>query len=639
MIMDFFKQALGSSSRREETRFDTAAFFVVLAGAFLLPLFFMPLPAVSLSFGKALLLALTGIIALLLWLVGRLQDGVIHVPKSGILAALLGILGAFLVSALFSPSPQISFSGLDYELGTFVSLLFLTLFAFLGAALFESRSRLFALYIAVVASFTAVFLLEAARLILGDGFFLLNGLNSSAGSLLGKWNDLGLFAGLIALLSLITLEYLTLEKKIRIFFYCALGIAIATLMVVSFSLAWGILGVFALIVVVYRFSLILFAKKAGRTLAVNTLPYAALAVLLLSVLFFLSGNALQGYLSTMLNVNQIEVRPAWSATTDILKGTWNESLIFGSGPNLFVRQWLLLKDEAVNLSAFWDTDFRFGIGLLPTFAVTTGLLGALAWLVFLGALLYRGARAFFAAADEATHYFVFSLFAVLVYLWSSTIFYVPSFSVVALAFLFTGCFVALCAQKKLIGTVSFSYTNDPRVGFATVLVLVILLIGTVVGGYFVTKRLVAFLYFQDARTAFEQSDIVRAERSLGKALEFYPADAFYRALIEVRIAQMNELFQKQDIPAETLRAQFQEILGAAVAAGNAAIAVNETDYLNWLSLARIYTALVPIKVEGAYEHAKATLAIENLTDKDYRVHGSGVNESGTNVVFGAEIKF
>src|SRR3989344_3466938 len=404
MIMDFFKQALGSSSRREETRFDTAAFFVVLAGAFLLPLFFMPLPAVSLSFGKALLLALTGIIALLLWLVGRLQGGVIHVPKSGILAALLGILGAFLVSALFSPSPQISFSGLDYELGTFVSLLFLTLFAFLGAALFESRSRLFALYIAVVASFTAV-------------FFLLNGLNSSAGSLLGKWNDLGLFAGLIALLSLITLEYLTLEKKIRIFFYCALGIAIATLMVVSFSLAWGILGVFALIVVVYRFSLILFAKKAGRTLAVNTLPYAALAVLLLSVLFFLSGNALQGYLSTMLNVNQIEVRPAWSATTDILKGTWNESLIFGSGPNLFVRQWLLLKDEAVNLSAFWDTDFRFGIGLLPTFAVTTGLLGALAWLVFLGALLYRGARAFFAAADQGTHYFVFSFFSVLVYLW------------------------------------------------------------------------------------------------------------------------------------------------------------------------------------------------------------------------------
>ena len=37
--------------------------------------------------------------------------------------------------------------------------------------------------------------------------------------------------------------------------------------------------------------------------------------------------------------------------------------------------------------------------------------------------------------------------------------------------------------------------------------------------------------------------------------------------------------------------------------------------------------------------ARMTFAIENLTDKDYRIHGSGLNEPGTNVVLGMELKF
>jgi hemoglobin/transferrin/lactoferrin receptor protein len=32
-------------------------------------------------------------------------------------------------------------------------------------------------------------------------------------------------------------------------------------------------------------------------------------------------------------------------------------------------------------------------------------------------------------------------------------------------------------------------------------------------------------------------------------------------------------------------------------------------------------------------------AVENITDKDYRVHGSGVNEPGTNAVLGLHLTF
>jgi hemoglobin/transferrin/lactoferrin receptor protein len=37
-------------------------------------------------------------------------------------------------------------------------------------------------------------------------------------------------------------------------------------------------------------------------------------------------------------------------------------------------------------------------------------------------------------------------------------------------------------------------------------------------------------------------------------------------------------------------------------------------------------------------NVRGTVAIENVFDRDYRVHGSGLNETGTSVVFGIEVK-
>jgi hemoglobin/transferrin/lactoferrin receptor protein len=32
-------------------------------------------------------------------------------------------------------------------------------------------------------------------------------------------------------------------------------------------------------------------------------------------------------------------------------------------------------------------------------------------------------------------------------------------------------------------------------------------------------------------------------------------------------------------------------------------------------------------------------AVENLTDEDYRIHGSGLNEPGRNFIIGADLRF
>ena len=36
---------------------------------------------------------------------------------------------------------------------------------------------------------------------------------------------------------------------------------------------------------------------------------------------------------------------------------------------------------------------------------------------------------------------------------------------------------------------------------------------------------------------------------------------------------------------------------------------------------------------------RLAVAIENIADQDYRVHGSGINEPGFNFTFGAELRF
>ena len=47
-------------------------------------------------------------------------------------------------------------------------------------------------------------------------------------------------------------------------------------------------------------------------------------------------------------------------------------------------------------------------------------------------------------------------------------------------------------------------------------------------------------------------------------------------------------------------------------------------------------------VRGGYaisEHFEVTAAVENITDKDYRVHGSGQNRPGTNFILGVDVQF
>jgi len=587
--------------------FDSLAAWVLTIGAFLLPLYFLPGKVLPLEFEKTILLSAVIVIAFLLWVIARLKEGAFSIPRHVLLLGGLFVLAAFFVSTLFSPSFNASFGGFVYEIGTFASMLFLFLLMFLSSMLFRSEQRILRLYTALIASFALVFLFHISRLLLGADFLSFGIFVSNISSLAGKWNDVAVITGMTTLLSFLALEFAAPSKTTKTLLYVSLVISLILLAIVNFFLVWVVLGVIALIILVFNLTFSQFTKgntgPEGRNISIP-----AISILLISVLFLVAGASLGRTIADFTNISHAEVRPSWGATASIVGETWKENFLLGSGPNRFTNQWLLHKPDGINETFFWNTDFSSGIGLIPTFAVTTGPLGTAAWIIFFLLFLYiTGFRSLFVSGSQTARFISISSAIVSLYLWIVAIFYVPNIVIFSFAFLMTGVLIAASSYQGRSRNFNFSVTKDPRVGFVSVLALIVLLIASVLGGYTVFQKQLSISRLSASRLAFtDAGDFLKAEEMIGKAIQVNSTDSLYRLLSDIEIARLNELLNQPDATLETIRAEFQQTLGEAINAGQKATELDETNYANWLALGEVYAAVVPLEIPGAYENAKTS---------------------------------
>ncbi|MAG12584.1 hypothetical protein CL630_02105 [bacterium] len=602
------------SSENDNNIFDIIARTIFFTAIFLLPLFILPSLNILPDAGKSIFAAGAVVLVLLFWLFARLKGGVLVLPRS-ILLLFLGIVALlFLIAAVFSPAFVISFEGLTYESGTAVAFLVLFLVTALAAFLFQSPKNILGLYTVLFTSYGIVFLFQASRLLFGNEFLSLGIFVNKTAGLIGKWNDLGIFAGLFILLTLITLETLPLKKKwYRGILFGILATGLLLLAIVNFYPAWVLIGFLALGMFVYSFSFARIQTQKTRTVPLNKkFPVTSFVVLLISLVFLVGGNVVSGFMNDRLNIVQLEVRPSWESTRSVLSETIKESPLLGSGPNRFSNQWLRFKPEGINASPFWNIDFNSGVGIMPTFAVTTGVLGSVALLLFFAAFLYKGFRFLFSVKDERVNYILFSSFTAALYIWVISLLYVPGTVLMFLAALFSGVFVGALVHAGKVKNYTLSYFKDPRLGFVIVLVLIVLIIATAGGGFLVSKKVLSINAFQQGRNILNVGgDLGEAERNIQKALTYSESDAYYRALSEIKTRQLAALLSRQDPTPDTARVEFRAILGDSILAGQQAIAVDETNYQNWTALFRVYRSVVPV-VEGAYENA--TIAINKARE-------------------------
>ena len=590
---------------------DMVAQWATLIGAALLPIFILPFSWAIVGQAKVLLLGVVVIIALIAWVVARFAEGSVSIPKNILLLSVSLLPVAYTLSALFSGASTNSFVGGSAEQDTVVVVCILYTFFILSALQFRNSPR--ALVRPMRAFLVGAFLLvvfQLLRLAFPAWLTLGGALQGSASSILGSWHDLAILAGFFFFIACAFDSTMASSGYLWRWLLRIVGFGSFILLIIVNTVdVWYTLAIFAVLFGLYRLYIGYVAEgmSSPRAILTKAAPWAALAII--SVALGLWGSAIYTHLPASLQITQLEVRPSWQGTfaigEKVLSG--KNGFIFGSGPNTFTQEWSLFKPAGVNATAFWNTNFAQGVGIIPTAFVTVGILGIIAWILpCLGLLwsivkLVRDRRTGVIAMRSHTAAMLFSA----LYLMAFLVMYVPGIGVVALAFLFLGMLVAAETAGNTSAMVRFPLRGYTWKHIAGSLVLLVLSFLLVFASVTALRATISDLYLGRAVADYNASpDIGHAATLVGDALAIFPQnDNAQRAAVELGFAKLSELTAtgKTD---DAARAQLQATLSDTIQHGLAAVSINGNDYLNWLELAGLYQNLAGEGVQGAFQNAE-----------------------------------
>ncbi len=595
MEISFEEEKKPASRPRATIKWEKLAYYVFLALGFLLPFWAWPFGGgASLGISKSLLFFTLILAAIVFYLIHILQEGAVKYSKSFIFLSLLGLLAVYLVSSFFAKPMAVSLFGSGGEVGTFFFLLFSVISFFLITSIFSSEKRILNFFSAIILSSIVVFILQFAHSVLSLNFGALS--SSRIDSFLGAWSELAIFFGLVALVAIIFLEFFDAKKNIRIFLYSVLGMSLLSMALINFTAAWIVFGSLLLVLLVYLFS------SQGDTRNFARLPL----LIILVAMFFVLAQPFVGDLINSAGLSSVDVRPSWSATYDVVKSAWEQgplAFIFGSGPNTFVYDWIKFKPAEINQTIFWNTRFASGIGLIPTFAATGGVLGVLAWLSFLLFILYYGFKSVGYSENSVTKSLLLVSFLGSVYLWTFNIIYSTSNFLFVLSFFVTGTFFAMLVKSGIINLKVFSFANKTSVGFVSSLLIVLLLIGSVATFYlFFQKYWAALSYNRGIAAVNVDGNLDNGENLILKATQFDDQDRFERSLSQIGLLQLSRLLS-QNLPQEEMKIQFQNMLAFTIQHAQQATNINPVDPLNWNTLGSVYQNIIPFQIEGTRDVA------------------------------------
>lgn len=599
---------------------------MLFAIALLLPIFFIPGGAISVDFGKISFLAFFALIAFIFWLVGNIRRGDIFISRNPIILSVFAVMLSSAVSAVLSPAVKSSFFGAGFESGTALAVISLSLLCFLFASFFKNREKIILFYALLLVSSFLVFTFQLVKIFFLPDSSLFGLFGSKTSNLLGKWNDLSVLAGLQAVLSLLVIEFFALKKSVKSVVYLVFGLSLLVLSLTNFYLSWILLGLFSAFVFVYAFSFGgTFLPAPSRDEEKRKISWIALAGVLISVAFLLPQSFLGNFLAKNLGIYSVEVRPSWEATIDISRETMKEDLFFGAGPNRFQNQWFLFKPSVVNNTPFWNTSFDSGVGVIPSSAVTGGLLGLLSWASFIIFLLYYGLKTVFNPfKDKLWNFLGLISFSGAAYMFVSAIFYSPGIVNMALGFVMAGIFAAVLAANSVSQEFKIFFVKSPFTSFISVLTSLILIVLSVYGLYAVSSRSLAAYKLGQITLPISTPEVINdAETRTIKALSLYESDYFYRILSDINLTKISYVVKNAKNLSETDTVALQVVLKTAIETAQKAAVFDDTNVGNWISLGRIYADLVPLKIEGAYESAVASYnKALSLSPKDPTIYFS-----------------
>jgi len=601
--------------------------WILIAVFGLLPLIFIPGSLVPLALTKVTVVVLAVLLAVVFFSLSVLRSGRISFSLPYALFALWGVAIVSVVSALLSGDVRDALFGDVLGIHTAAFVVLIALSSTLWTFLEFRKENVVRLYMLIILSTTVLVLFHVARLIFGADFlsFGIFGANSSP---IGSWNDLALLLGLAVLLALVTLEQLSLTAWGKMLFGVVIAAALVMLAVINFLFVWVVLGLVSAVMVIYALSKDRFSPPEGASdsmhpMTVQTSRTPSMASLIFPVIvcvisgtFVLGGGTLSRIVSDVTQISYIEVRPSFTTTADIAEKVYKTEAFLGVGTNRFADAWRVHKADALNNTPYWNVNFQSGSGYIPTFFVTTGVLGGVAWLIFLLLFVWGGLRMILRGGTKDTLWsFVgTSSFVGASFIWGMSLVYVPGAAILLLGALCTGLTFVAQGMLRPEAKRSIQLATNRKSGFVLTLAVVVLIAGTVGVMYISVKQYGAvYLFAEGAKMVQAGGNIEDVEQTIVSAFNLAPNDAFARQIASYEQLRLNTLLNLNN-PTDEQKQQFQSSAATAVRAAQLAVDRDGTDPENWSVLGRLYRTLAIVGVDGAYDAAKERL--ERARDLD-----------------------
>ncbi len=584
--------------------FDTIASTLLIAVLGLSPLFFIPYLGFGVLVGKSYFIALGVLIVFVTWIIARLVQGVLTIPKTPVLLAGLFLPVAFLISAFFSPAWKVSLSGLFLGSGTVVGITILVLI-FAGSVFYINSEQKITLLVKVAAIVTAVItVFQLAYLLAGPGLLSVGTFYTSVSNVVGKWNDLALWYAVVVLGVMVAFQFFPLARRSKII-ALVLGIfSFLFLAIINFTMLWAVIGFVALVVFVY--SLLVF--RAGNEELGYRFPTAPFIILVLSLFFFLANPIIGTFVGQTFGVAQTEVRPSIIATGHVLGQTMLHHPIVGVGPERFSNAWFLYQPSSIIQSGFWNVSFPAGSGFIPTVLVTTGIIGGLALIAFLLLFILGGAfQVLKGSSDRRTHAYLVSSFVIAIFSWIIAFLYNPGVVALAVAFASSGAFFGILNTSGRIPNRQIHFLKDPRHSFFAIMLLVLFLLGSVFVLFTGAEKFASLVLYSRSQIATKNNNYESAVTLIAKADALSPSDVYERAQSGLAIVGLNKLFSDQSLSKDIVKSEFQNIFLSGEASAGKAVAYDKTNPDNWTNLASLYQNVIPLQIPGAYDNAKVAL--------------------------------
>ena len=593
------------------TNASKVGFLSTLILVFLLPIFFLPTTILPIGNTKVFLLALGVIVAFIAFLVDMMRKGNLTIPNHKLLWATALFPIIYFLSSYFGSDKTRSIFGYNLEVGTFGYILLVSVLFGLVSYTYTSTSKILKALGAFFLSSLLLVLFAIVKLLSGGDFPVWDAFAGNMGNPVGAWTDYSIIFAILSSFSLLALVMLPVKRGARILLGVVLVLSLTLVAVINFSTSWTLLLIVSVIILVYLSTAekrLLLEEGLGKKITV----WPAIVVAAISLLFVINpivsstSGTIGNFASNVFDVANVDIRPSLSTTLDISRQVLGERALLGSGPNTFDRDWLLYKPQGVNASDFWNVSFPFGFGFLPTQIASIGLLGSLLWLLFLVLFLWLGVKTLGRLPKEEWKRFaLISSFLIAFFIWGASLVYVPSSAVLALAFFFTGLFVASARTSEIIGAREFAFSGKMATNFLAVLLVIVLAVGSAGLALAVYQRTVSAYHFQKAvvlsNTAGVSVDTV--EDAAVKAARLMPFDTYYRGISQINVARAQALLNTATGTAEENQQKFQQAISNSIAAARLATDTAPNNYENWIGLGSIYSSLVPspFSVDGAYE--------------------------------------